>query len=151
MPSCLLSHISIEMLLSKLPTTSLLPNTMGTFLSCHNTSHSFSVFFDGSSSYTKSENTQQVSRWTSATLSRHCFPRWLCTSLVLWVSFYTREDWGSEKLSNLPKVIKVDNHCRTHFYFSPESVLNHMVNSKQKSKHKIMGSEVIQQLFKLDL
>lgn len=48
LPSWFLSHLSTEMLLSKLPTTFMLPNSMGTLLPPHFTSHSFSIFFDGS-------------------------------------------------------------------------------------------------------
>lgn len=81
-------------------------NTMGSFLSFHISSHSFSVFYDGSSSYTKCENTQEISPWISAILSDVAFLGDCVHFLSLMVFILCTGYWGSEKLSTCPKSYK---------------------------------------------
>ena len=75
MPCYLASVLSPEFLLSKWPNHLLVAKHNGHFSSLFLHFHSFTVFFDDSSSYSMWEDIQELCPQSLAILSGHCFPR----------------------------------------------------------------------------
>ena len=95
---------STEFLLSKLPTTSRLQNTVDTFLPSFFTSHSFTVFFDDSSSYTMWENIKELCPQFLAILSDIAFLGDRVYFLNLMISILRKRKlrFRKKKKKNLP-------------------------------------------------